>query len=496
MSTGWGKKLGWWPGVRRISSWGIVLIWLFSLPSLGEGAEVPLAVEVTREVEVAPEVKEATPEVVGDLISLNFQDADIRGVFRLISTHAGVNIVPDAEVTGEVTITLRDVCWERALDTILRMQGLISIREGNIIRVTTPRRREEEMKGEELKTRAFPLNFAQAAEIKESLEGALSERGKVTVNERTNALLITDIPARLANLEEIIRELDTRAVQITIEARLIEVILDEGEDIGIDWNVVGGITRGAVRPTTFPFEADHSLGDFATTPGAGFAPGEDFPMMETADFTFGVLSAEAFRAVLHLLETRAETSILSAPKITTLSNEEAKLLTGIRHPVPTMTFSYERGVWEVTGYEFIDVGVILTVTPTARPGGEIIMELKPEVSEILGEIPFLGGLTVPVVATKEAETRVMVGDGETIVIGGLMRTEERDRLSQVPLLGDIPLLGGLFRKKTKGEVKTDLLIFVTATIVKERELLSDHQEALLEQMETPGNFIMKRREKD
>ena len=477
MFTGWGKKLGWWPGVRRVSSWGIVLIWLFSFPSLGEEVEVPLEAEVALEVEVTPEVEE-------DLITLNFYDADIREVFRLISTHAGINIVPDAEVTGEVTIILRDVSWERALDTILRMQRLTSIRDEDIIRVTTPEKLREEKKKEELRTRVFPLNFAPAAKVKESLAGALSERGKIIINERKNALLITDTATRLANIEEIMRELDTPTVQIAIEAKLIEVILEEGEDIGIDWNVVGGITQGAIRPTTFPFEVDHSLGDFAPAPGEDFPLGEFFPFPDPVeDFTFGILSAAAFRAVLHLLETQAETRILSAPTVTTLSNEEARLHSGVRHPVPTMTFDEEAGVWMVTGYDFIEVGIILNVTPTVRPGGEILLELKPEVSEILEMIALGGGLEAPLVATKEAETRVMVGDGETLVIGGLMRTEERERVSQVPLLGDLPILGGLFRRKDREEVKTDLLIFVTASIVQEPALLSAHQRLRLEELE-------------
>ena len=468
-----GKGFIWGKRVWRISFWGIILFWLFSLPSFKE------EVKATREAEETLEVK-------GDLITLNFHDADIREALRLLSTHAGINIVPDAEVTGEVTIVLRKVSWERALDTILRMQRLTSIRDEDIIRVTTPEKLREEKKREELRTRVFPLNFAQAAEVKESIAGALSEKGKIIINERKNALLITDTAARLANIEEIMRELDTPTVQIAIEAKLIEVILEEGEDLGIDWHIEGGLTRGAIRPTTFPFEAGRGLGDLSPAPGEGFAPGEHFPLLEAADFTFGILSAEAFRAVLYLLDTRAETHILSAPTITTLSNEEARLHSGVRHPVPIMIFDEERGVWEVTGYEFIEIGVILTVTPTVRPGGEILMELKPEVSEILEMIALGvgGGMEAPLVTTKEARTRVMVGDGETLVIGGLMRTEERESVSRVPLLGDLPFLGGLFRKKGREEVKTDLLIFVTASIVQEPALLSAHQRLRLEEMGT------------
>ena len=464
---------------RRSFFWGMVLILLFSLLLRGEEEVPALPGEEGKEV---LEVKEA-------LITVNFQETDIRDVLRLISAHAYINIIADPEVIGAVTLQLKDVSWERALAIILDMHDWVSLREENIIRVTTAKKfkedmkaRAEEMKTAALETRTFFFDFALASEMKESIKGALSERGKVGLNEPANALVVTDIPARLASLEKLIGELGAETVQITIEAKLVEVSLGDKEDLGIDWNIVGGITRGAIRPTTFPFEADHSLGDFTTTPGAGFATGENFPEMEAADFTFGVLSAEAFRAMLHLLETQTDAQTLSAPNITTLSNREAKILTGVKRPIPTFTFDEERGEWEITGYEFLDIGIILTVTPRARPGGNIIMKVKPEVSETLREVPFPGGLTVPELRTKEAETQVMVKDGETLVIGGLMETMEIDTSSQVPLLGDIPVLGRLFRKEGKEDRRTELLIFVTARLVQEQKL-SDYQKVRLEQVE-------------
>ncbi len=473
------------------------------------------------------EVKQ-TQDGTGALITINLQDADIRGVLHLISTYANINIVADPEVTGEVTIALKNVSWERALRLILDMHKWTSLREENVIRVTTAKKLKEEMEAAALKkemesailkkkmeavalkkemdatilkkeietaileTRTFFFNFAMASEMEKSIKGALSERGKVSINEQANALVITDVPAHIAKIEKVIGELSAETAQIIIEAKMLEVTLGDEKDTGIDWNVVGGITRGAIRPTTFPFEADRGLGDFTTRPGAGFALGEVFPIMGAADFTFGVLSAEAFRAVLHLLETRTDTRTLSAPNITTLSNREARILTGTRHPIPTMTFNEERGAWEVTGHEFIDVGILLTVTPRAGPGENIIMKVKPVVSEVLKEITFLGGLTVPVLRTKEAETEVTVKDGETLVIGGLMETTEKKTVSRVPLLGHIPLLGLLFRKEKKEDVSAELLIFITAHLVKEQKL-SDYQKARLQEIEVSWQIEERKR---
>jgi len=396
-----GRKRVW-----GISSLGIILLWLFFLPSWGEG------------------VRE-TPKVENALITVNFQDAGIRDVLRLISTYANVNIVADPEVTAEITISLKDVPWDKALTTILQMYGLASVREGNIIRVTTlatMKKLKEETETGALKTKSFFLNFASASKVKESIAGALSKRGEITINERANALIITDIPSRLSNIGDIIKGLDVKTPQVTIETRIMEISLGKDKDLGIDWNIVGGVTKGALRPTTFPFETGKNLGNY----------GEPFPKPADKDFTFGVLSADTFRAVLHMLETRTDTQTLSVPNITTLSNKQAQIINGTKYPVPTMTFNDQTGSWEVTGYEFIDVGIILTVTPTVRPGGEITMKLKPVVSEVLKEVSFLGGLTVPVVGTKTAETNVMVKDGQTLVIGGLMETKKNSLPGQYP----------------------------------------------------------------
>jgi type II secretory pathway component GspD/PulD (secretin) len=261
-------------------------------------------------------------------------------------------------------------------------------------------------------------------------------------------------------IERVIRDLDRKIPQIAIEVRILEVTRREGADIGIDWNIEGGIVRGGVSPITFPFETDRTISDFGIT---------RIPAVDPEAFTFGILSAEAFRAVLRMLITEAKAEVISSPTITTLSNEKATITTAVRHPIPTMAFIEQTGMWEVTGHEFLDSGVILNVTPVVRRGrNEVIMDLKPQVSEVIEIITFPGGLSVPVLRTKETDVRLTVRDGETLAIGGLIQTKEAERISRVPILGHIPIIRHFFTRRERPEelnVITELVIFVTPRIL-------------------------------
>ena len=393
---------------------------------------------------------------VGDPITIEVRDTDIRDVLRLIAAHANVNIIPAPDVTGNITIALRDVPWTTALGIILETHGFAFAKQENVIMVA----RKGELRPEGLETRTFFLEFADIADTHASIRHMLSPGGRVAVNEKIGALIITDTPTHLLMMERVIRELDAEIPQIAIEVRILEVIRREGADIGIEWNIEGGITRGGVTPITFPFETDFTLPDFGIT---------QIPPVDPAAFVFGLLSADAFRAVFRMLITEAQAEVLSSPTITTLSNEEATITTAVRHPIPTMAFVEATGMWEVTGYEFLDSGVILNVTPVVRRGrDEIVMHLRPEVSEVAEVITFPGGLTVPVLRTKETDVRVTVRSGETLAIGGLIQTKEVERISRVPILGYIPIIRHLFTRVEKPEeanITTELIIFVTPRIL-------------------------------
>jgi type IV pilus assembly protein PilQ len=393
---------------------------------------------------------------VGDPITIEVRDTDIRDVLRLISAHAGVNIIPAPNVKGNITIALRDVPWATALGIILETHGFAFARRENVIMVA----REGELRPEGVKTKTFFLEFADVAVTKESIRHMLSPAGKITANEKAGALIITDTPTHLLMVERVIRELDQEISQVAIEVRILEITRKEGVDIGIEWNIEGGITRGGVTPTTFPFPTDFTLPDFGIT---------KIPPVDPGAFVFGILSADAFRAVFRMLITEADAEVLSSPTITTLSNEKATITTAVRHPIPTMAFVEATGMWEITGYKFLDSGVILNVTPVVRRGrNEVVMHLKPQVSEVTEIITFPGGLSVPVLRTKETDVRLTVRDGETLAIGGLIQTKEAEKISRVPVLGYIPIIRHFFTRMERPEklnVVTELIIFVTPRIL-------------------------------
>ncbi len=406
-------------------------------------------------------------------VTMDFKDADINNVLRILSYKSGLNIVAGKDVTGLVTIRLTDVPWEKALEVILRTYGYTYERDGNIIRVITA----ESVQKEELIAETFLLRYAKAKDMPEALKEMISDRGKIKYDERTNSLVITDIPTNLYKIKQVIETLDRRTPQVNIEAKIIETTLDKDDNLGIRWTMQVTAT-GANRPTTLPFDAMPSgsevfpRGDESASAGTGsqpgkFAPGigRGFPMAIPTNFTFGTLDFTSFQAVLQVLASKTDTKLISNPRITTLNNQEAKIVVASTFNIPTYTLNESRGTYEVTGYEEKDVGVILTVTPHVNPDGYIVVDLHPEVTAFLSW-DTIGTLTVPRFSNREATTQVMVKDGQTIVIGGLIKETVSNTVYKVPILGDVPIVGWLlFRKTEKAIDKTDLLFFITVNLV-------------------------------
>lgn len=404
-------------------------------------------------------------------VTMDFKDADINNVLRILSYKSGLNIVAGKDVTGLVTIRLTDVPWEKALDVILRTYGYTYERDGNIIRVITA----ESVQKEELITETFLLRYAKAKDMPEALKEMISDRGKIKYDERTNTLVITDIPTNLYKIRQVIETLDRRTPQVNIEAKIIETTLDKDDNLGIRWTMQVTAT-GAKAPSTLPFTAQPKGGEIfprgdesasAGTSIGKFAPGvgRGFPMALPSNFTLGTLDFSSFQAVLQILASKVDTKLISNPRITTLNNQEAKIVVASTFNIPTYELNETTGNYNVTGYEEKDVGVILTVTPHVNPDGYIVVDLRPEVTAFL-QWDTIGTLTVPRFSTREATTQVMVKDGQTIVIGGLIKETVSDTVYKVPILGDIPIVGWLlFRKKEKAIDKTDLLFFITVNLV-------------------------------
>ncbi len=409
------------------------------------------------EVDTMEELAMTTPGNV----TLDFRDADIRNVLRIISYKSGVNIVPGPEVEGNVTIQLTDVPWETALDVILKTYGYGYERRDNIIVVNTleklseKRRLEKELKEQEpLITEVFVLNFAKASEVVDSIKDILTSRGKINYDERTNTVMISDSASNMEKVSEIIPALDIVTPQVLIEAKVIETKLNDSDKLGIDWTLQA-TAYGAARPMLWPF-TQHSENKYLKD--------SNFPAPEDEEFKFGTLDFAGVQAVMELLYSRTDTNTLSNPRIVTLDNQPATITVGTKWPVGQYTYNSDQAKWQVSGWEYLEFGILLKVTPHINQAGFVTLEIQPEVSDQAGEVTFEQA-TIPILTTQETSTRVMIKDGETLVIAGLIKDKTIDTRKKVPILGDIPLLGLLFQKKEITTEKTDLLIFITPHII-------------------------------
>ncbi|HNX68756.1 MAG TPA: secretin N-terminal domain-containing protein [Candidatus Omnitrophota bacterium] len=456
-------------------------------PSVTPAAVVPVTPAVavpTPSLAVAPA---ASGPVDDNSISLDFKDAEITSVLRVLSMKSNVNIVTGPEVKGLVTVRLDNVPWDKALDVILRTYDYVFERDGNIIRVTT----RDKMKQEPVETKTFILNYSKAAEIQTSIQDILTERGRVKVSERTNMVVVTDIPTNLYKIGEVIKKLDQLTPQAFIDSKIIKTEAGAIENMGIQWNPTVS-AKGASRPTTFPFAqaGESSLPasiqqffpvvstvDGKTVPNAGDARNFPYPVPAISGntFTYGTLDFSKFSATLNFLKAYGNTKVVSNPRIVVLNNQTAHIQVGQQIPLPTYERNETTGSMVISGFSYKDVGVVLNVTPHINSAEEILVDLKPEISSKNGEQSFGGDVQAPIFDTTQAQTQLLIRSGQTIAIGGLLTDNVSQSETKVPYLADIPLVGKLFRSKRQGTAdsttpgsdnkKTETLFFVTVTTV-------------------------------
>ncbi len=454
----------------------LIALWGVWVTPLQAEDKPQVATEVNQnETQAAPEVAapadktaaavEKVDVAEGGNVSIDFRDADIQNVLRILSYKSGVNIVTGPEVTGLVTIKLKDVPWKRALEVILETYGYGYELKDNIITVTTidgmKKRREDATllaEQEPLVTRTFILNYAKASEVIASLDKMKTARGSINYDERTNTLIVRDLSRNMDLVETVVKQLDRTTPQVLIEAKVVETTLDNAEKLGIDWTAQISVS-GAKRPSTWPFAA-HSNETYMKT--------NDFPAAAATDFALGTLSFQQMQAVMNMLRNRTDTNILSNPRIATLNNKSAKIVVGKEYPFPQYTYNDQQAKYQVSGWEYKDIGIIFDVTPHVNNAGFITLELRPQVTDILGFVT-VENASVPQLSKEEAKTNVMIKDGETLVIAGLIKDQVTDTKKKLPFLGDIPLLGLLFQHSEKTIVKQDLLIFVTPHIINNDE---------------------------
>ena len=396
--------------------------------------------------------------------SLDVEGADIRTVVRAISEFSGRNIVVGREVKGTVKVSLRNVGWQEALRSVLRTNGLDYLDDNGILRVDDMTKLQQEaverdqararqMELVPLETRVLKLNYANAGELAGSLSGSLSKRGTIQTEKRTNSLIVSDLSEYLDRVEKMAIELDATTPQIEITAKLVDVDAEALRGLGIEWNVGPDASEFFSAPPINPLnvgnDPDQVIGGEHNTSIADPA----------TRITYGIAKTWGFiEAQLTLLEQNRKANIISNPRITTVDNREAKILVGQKIPLI---------VQDVAGNpvsQLQTIGIQLKVTPHLTQDKRIIMDLHPEVSDLSTQSTVQGGV---IINTSEADTRVMVDDGQTAVIGGLIRTNESTVRKGLPFLKDMPLIGWLFRSDQTTRQNRELIIFVTPRLLQD-----------------------------
>ena len=403
----------------------------------------------------------------------------------MLSEISGENIIASDEVKGNITLRLRNVPWDQALDTILRTKGYSRVRQNNIIRIAPAEviqaERKAELERRELKAKAEPtaiklvtVNYAIAADIKIQLEPLMTERGSVQTDERTNTLIVEDVLSNIDRLVMLTRKLDKQTPQVLIEARIVEANSNELQELGIQWGGVGQMTANEGNPTGLQFPGDVTVSGAATdqsTISAGnYSPAQYAVNLPAAigsgsggglGFIFGSAGGSQLLALrLTAMEERGTGRIISSPRITTLDNKTAKIAQGLDIPISVVSANG-------TNTKFVPANLELEVTPHVTNDGSILMQVKTEKNE--ADFSRTGAQGDPTILKKFAETEVLVADGDTTVIGGIYTRTTSETFAGVPFFSDIPVIGWLFKKRQKTDKRAELLIFITPRIVNRRE---------------------------
>jgi type IV pilus assembly protein PilQ len=453
------------------------------LPAVPEQTPVgglPLVAQVRPRPPTTPSpavrAREAPRQYTGEKISLDFQDADIKDLLRLIAEVSGVNIIAGGDVQGTVTTRMVDVPWDQALEVILKINGLDQEREGNIIRVAPLERftkeREERLKAqtteqqtEPLVTRVVPINYTAAGTLKANLEKLLSDRGSLFVDDRTNNMIVTDRQSNITDMLGLIETLDRPTPQVMIEARIVESSRNFLRELGVQIGLLYSQTTDQAFPSriavrgarTPPNEAPGAI----APPPANFLVDLPAAIASGAGGGIGLTLASVGGSLLDIqlsaLEASGRGKVISSPRIATLDNTEAVIQSGQRIPYATIS-------QEGTRTEFVDASLSLKVTPHVTPNDFISLEVT-ATRNAANFSQTSGG--VPSIDTREATTKLLVKDGDTVVIGGLYTRTINDSKDGVPYLSKVPILGWLFQTTRTQDDTQELLIFITPRIIRQ-----------------------------
>lgn len=439
---------------------------------------------------------------VGEKLSLNFQDIKVRAVLEIIADVTGLNLVASDTVTGNITLRLENVPWDQALDLVLKSKGLDKRQSGNVLLVAPAaeiaerERQEIETRNQlqelaPLRTEFIRVRYSNAVDIFELFTGdddegegddsgskgtnsILSERGSAIVDERTNSIILTETEEKIADFKALIEQIDIPVRQVMIESRIVIANSEFSKEIGVRW---GGIAAGVRNGRAY--EAGGSLESFSED-GNGDGPPRDFfnntnatvldennvvdlaaPNAGAGTFGLSFLNSKVLLNLeLSAFESSGLAEIVSQPKVITGDKQKASIESGQEIPYPVQT---DDGI----SVEFREALLKLDVTPQITPDNRVIMDLKINQDAQSGAEIAAGAFAVPVIDTTELNTKVLVGDGQTIVLGGIFTQNTTDTINKVPFFGDIPFIGRLFRQNLENDEKQELLIFITPRILSD-----------------------------
>jgi len=442
---------------------------------------VNMAAEQKTQAQQAPAI--TGPKYTGEPISVNLKDVDLKDFFRLIHEISGLNVVLDPNVKGSLTIVLDDVPWDQALDIVLKNNDLARQLEGNVLRIATVEtmRKEAESRRAQVEAEALAvdkvtvtrfLSYAHSKDVVPTVKSFLTQRGDVLSDDRTNALIIHDIPSVMPGIDRLLTQLDRKTQEVEIEARVVAATRsfarDIGTQLGFGWgngtSAVGGASSAGTSPTSvFGLNPLYPIvGTSAPTPTTG----QQIPLFSNLPVTSptsGLSFVNASNnvridAILTMAESRGLLKILSRPRVVTQNNIQALVRQGVR--VPIVTQAQLGGPPTVT---YVDAFLRLTVVPQITSEGTIFLNVDVE-----NTTPDFGRTVQgnPTLITQQATTQVLVTDGGTVVIGGVIQTQNSINISQVPLLGNIPMLGNLFKHTTVSTSNQELIFFITPRIIQ------------------------------
>ena len=432
------------------------------------GTQLVLDFKPVTEQESEERQKELFP-YSGEPIDLNFQDVELRSVLQIIAEVAELNLVVSDEVEGNITLRLKNVPWDQALDIVLRTEGLDKRVLGNVLLVAKAeeiaKREAQELKNSQkieelapLQTQYIQVDFRKASDMKTYLEDALlitQKRGFIMADDETNVLMVRDTDKALQEIRKTLRKFDVEVEQVLIEARLVTARSSITKDLGVKWGF------GYNNNDDNGFKLGNSIANVisdSTSPSSGLLVDLGATAASPTSFAIGIKPGSSSLLALELsaLQSDGQAEIISQPKIVTMNGKKAWIDSGRKIPYQTV----EDGEVKI---EFEDVVLRLEVTPRINPGDRIAMDLL-ITQDSVGDTTFNGQITID---KNELKTAVVVPDGQTIVLGGVFQNSTSETINKTPLLGDLPVLGNLFKNKENTGVKTELLIFITPKLIRE-----------------------------